>query len=75
MKQLLFSATTEFDNDTCYLTVQETSREEHGVNVRVAFNPLHVTPAYMMAVIDALPTVFNQYVEDVVSDLENQDRI
>lgn len=72
MKELLFSASTELDNGTCYLTVQETSNEEHGINVRLAFNPHTVTPGYLMAVVDALPTVFTQYVEDVVRDLEGR---
>jgi hypothetical protein len=72
VKELLFSATTEFDNDTCYLTVQETSDESKGVNVRLAFDPHKVTPGYLIAVVDALPTVFNQYVQDVVNDLEGR---
>lgn len=70
---LTFSVNTDIDpvTNTAAVYIQETSREP-GVNLRVSFDPHTVTPAYMMAVVDALPTVLNNYVEDVVDSLDKE---
>lgn len=70
---LTFSVNTEVDpltNVVC-IFVQETSREP-GVNLRIAFDAQAVTPAYLMTVVDALPTVIDNYVDDVVDQLDSE---
>lgn len=70
---LTFAVNTDIDavTGTAAVYVQETSREP-GVNVRVTFDPTTVSAEYMMTVVDAMPTVLNNYVEDVVKALDGE---
>lgn len=68
---LTYAVNTEIDSHTgaVYIYVQETSHEP-GVNVRVSFDANAVTPEYMMCVVDSIPHVVNNYIEDVVNTLD-----